>query len=177
MATQKYWHCRSVFRDISIDRYISTYDCLNIGFDEYSSDTGPYLQNCHARLGSILRKAKLTRADLADHLVDEPTALDGDIAEKQHCVGLLRLMAQYPDVTATALRNLEPSTILTYLFRLTHQLSTCYDVLQVVGAKEGRKVMLARAALYEAAHQVLANGCKGDTPDGVGIEQTCTNRD
>ncbi|KAK7413487.1 hypothetical protein QQX98_007635 [Neonectria punicea] len=126
----------------------------------FEGDTGPYLQYCHARLGSILRKAQLTRADLASHLVDEPAALDGDIAEKQHCVDLLRLMAQYPDVTATALRNLEPSTILTHLFRLTHQLSSCYDVLQVVGAKEGRKVMLARAALYEAARQVLANGMR-----------------
>ncbi|EHA49931.1 hypothetical protein MGG_03639 [Pyricularia oryzae 70-15] len=43
---------------------------------------------------------------------------------------------------------------------LTHQLSSCYDVLQVVGAEkaEGCEVMLARAALYEGARRVLGNG-------------------
>jgi arginyl-tRNA synthetase len=75
-------------------------------------------------------------------------------------------MAQYPDVTAMAQKNLEPSTILTFLFRLTHQLSTCYSVLQVVGCTEGRDVMLGRAALYDGARQVLENGMKllGFTP-------------
>lgn len=126
----------------------------------FEGDTGPYLQYCHARLNSILRRAELTGADLAAYPADNPVVLETDLAEKQHCVDLLRLMAQYPDVTATALGNLEPSTILTYLFRLAHQLSSCYDVLQVVGAEGGRNVMLARAALYEAARQVLENGMK-----------------
>ena len=126
----------------------------------FEGDTGPYLQYCHARLNSILRKAELDRAELASYLVENPEALDVDVTTKQHCVDLLRLMAQYPDVTATALKNLEPSTILTYLFRLTHQLSSCYDVVKVVGANEGRDVMLARAALYEGARQVLENGMR-----------------
>ncbi|KAH7304260.1 arginyl-tRNA synthetase [Stachybotrys elegans] len=125
----------------------------------FEGDTGPYLQYAHVRLHSILRKANLTHADLAKHVEEKPDALDADL-HKQHCVDLLRLMAQYPDVTTTAFGNLEPSTILTYLFRLTHQLSSFYDVLQVVGAKEGRDVMLARAALYEAARQVLENGMR-----------------
>jgi len=126
----------------------------------FEGDTGPYLQYCHARLNSILRKAGLTRDDLADHLVNHPDGLDADVLNKEHCVDLLRLMAQYPDVTATALRTLEPSTVLTYLFRLAHQLSSSYDVLQVVGAEGGRDVMLARAALYEGARQVLENGMR-----------------
>ncbi|KAK3935572.1 hypothetical protein QBC46DRAFT_367503 [Diplogelasinospora grovesii] len=126
----------------------------------FEGDTGPYLQHCHARLNSILRKAGLTRADLAQHLADNLDRLAADLADKQHCVDLLRLMAQYPDVTATVLRNLEPSTVRTYLFRLAHQLSSCYDVVQVVGANEGRDVMLSRAALYEGARQVLENGMR-----------------
>ena len=132
----------------------------------FEGDTGPYLQYCHARVNSILRKAELKRADLVDHLTERPGALDADVTDKKQCVDLLRLMAQYPDVTATALRNLEPSTILTYLFRLTHQLSSCYNVVQVLGSNEGRDVMLARAALYEGARQVLENGMRllGFTP-------------
>ena len=68
----------------------------------FEGGTGPYLQYCHARVNSILRKAELKRADLAVHLIKRPGALDADVTNKQQCVDLLRLMAQYPDVTATA---------------------------------------------------------------------------
>ncbi|KXX82919.1 Arginine--tRNA ligase, cytoplasmic [Madurella mycetomatis] len=90
----------------------------------FEGDTGPYLQYCHARLSSILRKAKLTAINLADGDIDY------SYLEDDYSAGLIRIMAQYPDVVATAFKNLEPSTILTYLFRLTHQLSSSYDVLQ-----------------------------------------------
>jgi arginyl-tRNA synthetase len=121
----------------------------------FEGDTGPYLQYCHARLSSISRKAKLAGID--------PT--DGDIGyydylEDDHSAALLRIMAQYPDVLGLAFKNLEPFTILTYLFRLAHQLSSSYDVLQVVGAPEGHGAALARAALYESARQVLGNGMR-----------------
>ncbi|KAK4237997.1 hypothetical protein C8A03DRAFT_44193 [Achaetomium macrosporum] len=120
----------------------------------FEGDTGPYLQYCHARLRSISRKAKSAGID--------PT--DGDIdysyLEDDHSAGLLRTIGQYPDVVSTAFKNLEPSTILTYLFRLAHQLSSSYDVLQVVGAPEGHGAALARAALYDNARQVLGNGMR-----------------
>ena len=67
-------------------------------------------------------------------------------------------MAQYPDFVIHTLGNLEPTTIVTYMFRLTHQLSSSYDVLRVVGAPEGPEVSKARAALYDAARQVISNG-------------------
>ncbi|KID59432.1 uncharacterized protein G6M90_00g080760 [Metarhizium brunneum] len=126
----------------------------------FEGDTGPYLQYSHARVNSILRKAGLTRQEVAEHCLRHPTSLEEQFSDTPHCVNLLRLIAQYPDVTAAALRNLEPSTILTYLFRLTHQLSSCYDVVQVTGTNEGRDVMLSRAGLYEGARQVLENGMR-----------------
>jgi arginyl-tRNA synthetase len=132
----------------------------------FEGDTGPYLQYCHARLNSIMRKAGLTQAEVINFHHDNPDALDEDVTEYLHGANLVRLLAMYPDVVATAYRNLEPSTILTYLFRLAHQLSSCYDVLQVLGATGGHQVTLRRAALYEAARQVLGNGMRllGFTP-------------
>jgi arginyl-tRNA synthetase len=141
-------------------RRINNYPFDITRMTSFEGDTGPYLQYCHARLNSILRKAGLSRAELVSYLDSHPAALIDDLATKQHCVGLLRLMAQYPDVTATALQNLEPSTVLTYLFRLAHQVSSCYSVVQVVDTSESRDVMLARAALYEGARQVLENGMR-----------------
>lgn len=115
----------------------------------FEGDTGPYLQYTHARLCSIKRKAGFT--------TEEITSADFSLLKEQHVIDSLRLMAQYPDVTQTAYKTLEPSTILTYLFKFTHQLSSGYDVVKVIGI-EDREVSKARAAYYECARQVLNNG-------------------
>ena len=122
----------------------------------FEGDTGPYLQYTHARLSSLIRKSQFHPNDWLN--------ADFSLLKEQHSTDLLRLMAQYPDVTKNAFKTLEPSTILTYLFRLTHQLSSGYDVIKVVG--EEPAVAKARAALYEAARQVLENGMRllGFTP-------------
>jgi arginyl-tRNA synthetase len=125
----------------------------------FEGDTGPYLQYAHARLCSILRKTELTRDDLVNANLSH-------LEDNTHITDILRLIAQWPDVIATALKNHEPSTILTYLFTLTHQLSSSYDVIRVLNAPEGPEVTRARAALFESARQVLNNGMRllGFTP-------------
>lgn len=125
----------------------------------FEGDTGPYLQYTHARLCSIFRKTGLPRADLASA---DTTLLNGN----RHMTDILRIVAQWPDIMVIALNTLEPSTILTYLFQLTHQLSSTYDVVKVIGATEGPGTTCARAAVYESARQVLGNGMRllGFTP-------------
>ncbi|EDK38731.2 hypothetical protein PGUG_02829 [Meyerozyma guilliermondii ATCC 6260] len=114
----------------------------------FEGDTGPYLQYAHSRLSSVQRKSgipneKLTEADLS--LLTEP------------CAGnLIRILAQYPDILRRAMTTHEPSTIVTYLFNLTHVVSQCYDILWVAGQEE--KLATARLALYASAKQVLYNG-------------------
>ncbi|KAL2398549.1 Arginine-tRNA ligase, cytoplasmic [Exophiala dermatitidis] len=114
----------------------------------FEGDTGPYLQYAHARLCSIERKANvdLSKLDSADlSLLKEP-----------HAINLVRALAQYPDVVTNTLKTREPSTVLTYLFKMAHALSSSYDHLQVVGSEP--ELQKARLALYEAARQVLWNG-------------------
>jgi arginyl-tRNA synthetase len=124
----------------------------------FEGDTGPYLQYAHARLCSISRKANLSPQQLE--------GADFGLLKEPHAVDLLRLMAQWPDTVLHTMTTLEPTTVLTYLFRMTHQLSSSYDVLRVVGAPEGEETGRARAALYEGARTVLANGMRllGLTP-------------
>lgn len=58
----------------------------------------------------------------------------------------------------------EPTTVLTYLFKMTHVLSSSYDHLRIVGSEPG--LMKSRMALYDAARIVLNNGMRllGLTP-------------
>lgn len=114
----------------------------------FEGDTGPYLQYAHSRLRSVQRKANIDDAKLVEadfSLLVEPCAEN-----------LVRTIAQYPDIMKRALKTHEPSTIVTYLFSLTHIVSQCYDILWVAGQTE--ELATARLALYASARQVLYNG-------------------
>ncbi|CCK69624.1 arginine--tRNA ligase KNAG_0C05260 [Huiozyma naganishii CBS 8797] len=123
----------------------------------FEGDTGPYLQYAHSRLRSVERNAKdITPEDL---LKADFSALTEPAAEL-----LVRILSQYPDVLRNAIKTHEPTTVVTYLFKLTHQVSSCYDVLWVAG--QTKELATARLALYAAARQVLYNGMRllGLTP-------------
>ncbi|KAK5991586.1 Arginyl-tRNA synthetase [Cladobotryum mycophilum] len=116
----------------------------------FEGDTGPYLQYAHARLCSISRRAGLTEEEIA--------SADLSLLTEKHAVELVRILSQYPDVVQNTLKTLEPTTVLTYLFRMTHVLSSSYEHLRIVGSE--RELMKARSALYTAARTVLFNGMR-----------------
>ncbi|QDS69709.1 hypothetical protein FKW77_009837 [Venturia effusa] len=116
----------------------------------FEGDTGPYLQYAHARLSSIIRKAALTQADI--------DSADLKLLSERHAIDLIRALSQWPDVFLNTQKTMEPVTVLTYLFKMTHALSSSYDHLQVVGSEIELKK--ARLALYTAARQVLNNGMR-----------------
>jgi arginyl-tRNA synthetase len=116
----------------------------------FEGDTGPYLQYAHARLCSITRRAALSE--------EEILSADLSLLTEAHAVSLIRVISQYPDVVQNALKTLEPTTVLTYLFKMTHALSSSYDHLRIVGSE--KELMKARMALYDAARIVLNNGMK-----------------
>ena len=122
----------------------------------FEGDTGPYLQYAHARLCSITRRAALTQEEIA--------GADLSLLTEIHALELIRVIAQYPDVVQNTLKTLEPTTILTYLFKMAHTLSSSYDHLRIVGSE--KELMKARMALYDAARIVLNNGMRllGLTP-------------
>ena len=114
----------------------------------FEGDTGPYLQYAHARLCSIERKANADLSALG--------SADLSLLQETHAINLARSLAQYPDVVLNTLKTREPATLLTYMFKMAHALSSSYDHLQVVGSEP--ELQKARLALYEAARQVLWNG-------------------
>ena len=129
---------------------INNYEFSLERMTSFEGDTGPYLQYGHARVCSVSRKAGLSAEDL--------DAADLSLLTEDHAINLVRVLASWPDVVQQTLKTLEPTTVLTYLFKLTHMLGASYEVLQVVGSE--LEVKKARMALYEATRQVLNNGMK-----------------
>lgn len=137
----------------------------------FEGDTGPYLQYAHARLTSIFRKLDVAlpssaHPDAPDQPAIPPSFLAADLTQlsETHAAQLVRMLAQWPDVYINALKTLEPTTVLTYLFKMVHVISSSYDHLQILGSEE--KLRDARCALYCAARVVLGNGMRllGLTP-------------
>lgn len=122
----------------------------------FEGDTGPYLQYAHTRVCSVGRKVQIDPSELCK--------ADFSLLEEEKAVAIVRLLAQYPDVLLGAYKVSEPSTIVTYLFRLTHAISASYDILRVHDSEPALR--LARMALYDAARQVMHNGMRllGLTP-------------
>lgn len=116
----------------------------------FEGDTGPYLQYAHARLCSITRKAGLSHEEVSDANLQ--------LLTEKHAIELVRSLAQWPDVFQNTVKTQEPVTVLIYLFKMTHLLSSSYDHLQVVGSEPELKK--ARMALYTCARQVLNNGMR-----------------
>ncbi|KAI9926398.1 hypothetical protein ASPWEDRAFT_45527 [Aspergillus wentii DTO 134E9] len=129
---------------------VNGYDFNLEAMTSFEGDTGPYLQYAHARLCSIIRKSGLDVSTL--------DSADLTLLSETHAANLVRLLSQWPDVLLNTTKTLEPTTIITYLFRMTHILSSSYDVLKVIGSEP--EVKKARMALYESARQVLNNGMR-----------------
>jgi arginyl-tRNA synthetase len=114
----------------------------------FEGDTGPYLQYAHARLCSIERKSSVPINPNADiSLLVEPTAHD-----------LIRTIAQYPDLVKSLTNGLEPCNVVTYAFKLSHDVSSAFESLWVMGAEE--KVAEARMLLYWSARVTLGNALR-----------------
>ncbi|KAI5815851.1 hypothetical protein BZA77DRAFT_354688 [Pyronema omphalodes] len=144
-----------IVKDMSAKR-IRGYDFNLDAMTSFEGDTGPYLQYAHTRVCSILRKAGVP--------LEEIEKADISLLTEAHATKLVRCLAQYPDVVEQALKTLEPSNVVTYLFQMTHILSSSYSVLHVLSADQ--KTRDARLALYESARIVLHNGMEllGLTP-------------
>ncbi|KAK6211534.1 arginyl-tRNA synthetase [Colletotrichum tabaci] len=135
---------------------------------EFEGETGAALQLHYTRLCLTIRQ-----------LGADPAAALGEVdyshLEEEEYTNLLRLLAQYPDVVNAAYKTLEPSAVLTFLYRLAEQLVVCLDDDEGEDEGEGEeeeetpedpKLDLARAVLYEITRQVFENGMKvlGITP-------------
>lgn len=133
-----------IFGDLGNDRV------KDIDFDwekmlDFSGETAPYLQYAHARICSILRKAKDWDGVYEAALLSAP--------EEQQLVATL---ARFGQTVARAAETYKPSAVARYLVEVAKDFNKFYHQCPVLAAEGGRRA--ARLALIEATRQVLQNG-------------------
>jgi len=99
-----------------------------------AGNSGPYLQYAHARARSIMAKAPASQPDLTADL---------EAAERS----LLRKISEYPEVVDTAVRELMPHHICTYLYELAQTFNSFYEHNRVIG-HEREAQRLALVTIY-----------------------------
>ncbi|RIX53185.1 arginine--tRNA ligase [Paenibacillus nanensis] len=118
----------------------------------FEGETGPYVQYTHARICSILAKAKdappaseSALAQLSFHLQNDATNL------------LLRELSVFGERVELAAKKLEPSILARYLIDLAQAFNRFYHECPILNA-EDKDVREARLALCEAVRMVLKSG-------------------
>ncbi|EWH01438.1 arginine--tRNA ligase [Halomonas sp. BC04] len=111
-----------------------------------------YVQYAHARVCSMLRKAKAEQLDF-DH--DLAMVSLGQLVEDQEKAVMNRL-ARFPEVVSHAALSREPQQVAQYLLDLAAEFHSCYNAVKVM--VEDDELRNARLALGLATRQVLRNG-------------------
>lgn len=114
----------------------------------FTGRTGPYLQYVYARISSIFAKAKTSAKTKVDF-----SALTDELE-----LGLVKLLAKFPQVISEAVKNYDPSVLANYLYELAKIFSLFYEKLPVLPAE--KKVKEARLLLISDVKIVLAKGLK-----------------
>ncbi|POR35362.1 Heat-labile enterotoxin, A chain [Tolypocladium paradoxum] len=105
---------------VRVNNYAFNTDAMT----SFKGDTGPYPQYAYAPLCSIKRRAALSDEELG--------LADPSLLTEAHAVNVVRMLAEWPDVLQNTLKTLEPTTVLTLLFKMARVVSSSYDHLQVV---------------------------------------------
>jgi arginyl-tRNA synthetase len=113
-----------------------------------------YVQYAHARLSSILRNA----ADLG--IVPDVESFDASLLSHEREGLLLRALAEFARVVASAATLREPHRVARYLEETAGTFHRFYDACRVLpqGDEEPGDIHSARLLLVAATRQVLANG-------------------
>lgn len=112
----------------------------------FSGRTGPYLEYSHARICSIIRKAKIkTSGKINFKKLKEKWEYD-----------LVINLAKFPEVLEKSARAYNPAALADYLYNLAKTFSDFYRDVQVIKADEETKK--ARIVLISAVKIVLTKG-------------------
>jgi arginyl-tRNA synthetase len=93
---------------------------------DFNGNTGPFIQYTHARIKSLLRKAKSRGIEVVSPQIDNiQSILPGEKA-------ILKLLYEFPSAVSDAARNLSPAIIANYCYELAKLYNQFYQEIPVL---------------------------------------------
>ena len=118
---------------------------LDLATERSSSNPVYYAQYAHARLCTVLEKAKDIEIDLSAKNLKEPIEVE-----------LIKCLLDFPRLVETSAANREPNLIATYIQRLAGFIHAFYTECHVID-RDNLEVTSSRLALVKACQVVLKN--------------------
>ncbi|MBW3015885.1 arginine--tRNA ligase [Candidatus Woesearchaeota archaeon] len=112
---------------------------------DFEGETGPYIQYSHARINSILKKAKVVPKKVDYSLLNSPEELR-----------VVNLVAQFPEVVEKIAESYRPSLMCRYLLDLSQAFNEFYHKAPVIKAEP--KLRDARLELISKVKLILGRG-------------------
>jgi arginyl-tRNA synthetase len=125
---------------------------LELAKQKTSDNPVYYVQYVHARIASILRKAREQGLDTEGPADDDALAMIGAAEE----IDLIKLLNHYPEVLVRSATLLEPHRVTYFLMELASAFHTYYNKHKVLG--EDAQLTAGRLYLVRAVQKVIRNG-------------------
>jgi len=148
------WCGRDATRYFLVSRSANSQLTFDVDLAIAQSNDNPvyYIQYAHARVCSVLKQAAEKNLPY-----DQSLGLQQlDLLSSDHEISLLNQLARFPEVVASAARDLEPHKIAQYLSETAAGLHTWYNASQFL--VEDINLRNARLSLAVATRQIIRNG-------------------
>ncbi len=140
-----------VVRFFFIMRSVSTHLDFDLALAREQSDKNPvfYLQYAHARICSVLDKAKERGVTIED-------TFDSALLREKQEIKLIKTLSKFPDVVRTAGEKSEPQILADYLRDLAADFHIFYHDCRIIGSEEN--LQNARLHLIMMTRTAMRNG-------------------
>lgn len=117
---------------------------------DFNGNTGPFIQYTHARICSVLRKAKENGFDI-------PTSLDVNLVVSEVEANLIQALANFPVVIRQAGAEYSPALIANYVYDLVKSYNSFYHDFSIL-KEENASVRAFRLVLSQTIAKVIKLG-------------------
>jgi arginyl-tRNA synthetase len=114
---------------------------------DFNGNTGPFIQYTHARICSVLRKAKEMGLDVSGSFSNTSITAAKEIE-------LIKLIADFPAIVELAGKEFSPSQIANYAYDLTKEYNQFYHDHQIL-KEENEDARLLRLGISKLVSDVL----------------------
>jgi arginyl-tRNA synthetase len=108
---------------------------------DFNGNTGPFIQYTHARIKSLLRKAK-------DAGSEAPSSINIKLSISPKELDLIKLLNLYPEIVSSAADGLSPAIIANYAYDLAKEFNQFYHDSPII-KEENEEVRKMRLALSQ----------------------------
>jgi len=115
---------------------------------DFAGNTGPFIQYTYARIQSILRKADF------DYSAVILSGSEVSLHEKEK--GLIKILAQFPEVIQQAAKTYSPALIANYTYDLVKEYNSFYQSVSILGETDENKKVF-RVQLSAKVGQTIKN--------------------